>query len=96
MNGVKMPQVTLLADTIHVLVVSGIQREHAWGFLELGGGGGAWIFKFFPNSNVPQGNNKTAAITGRADLCFRATHEKREAKVDRKRRSFGEKEEELL
>ena len=53
-------------------------------------------FKFFPNSNVPHGNYKTAAITGRADLCLRATPEKREAKVDRKRRKIGEKEEELL
>ena len=58
------------------------------------GRGGVWIFKFFLNSNVPQGNYKTAAITGRADLCFRATPEKRE--VDGKSRSIGEKEEDLL
>ena len=75
-NGVKKHQVTLLADIIHVLVVScphiaGIQR-------------------------VPHGNYKTAAIIGRADLCFRATPEKREAKVDRERRKFGEKKEEVF
>ena len=56
-------------------------------------GGEDWIFEFFPNSNVPHGNYKTAAITGRADLCFRATPEKREAKVDGERRKIGEKEE---
>ena len=89
----KKHQVTLLADTIHVLVVSGIQREHAWGFLELGGGG---VSGFSKKSNVPHGNYKTAAFTGRADLCFRAIPEMREAKVDRKRRSIGEKEEEQL
>ena len=45
---------------------------------------------------VPHGIYKTAAITGRADLCFRATPEKREAKVDRERRKIGEKEEEVF
>ena len=49
-----------------------------------------------PRIRVLHGNYKTAAIMGRADFCFRATPEKREAKVDRERRKIGENEEEVF